>query len=97
MVTLKATRGKTIFELPGLRGFIERTESRDFLVRARDLVIAGERTLPKRGDRIRERGGQKDFIYEVMSPGSEPEWRYSDLYRRTLRIHTKHVGTEDRP
>jgi len=31
-------------------------------------------------------------IYEVMSPGNEPHFRWSDTYRQTLRIHTKHVG-----
>jgi len=34
------------------------------------------------------------FIYEVMAPGNEPPWRYSDPYRRTLRIHTKLIGAE---
>jgi len=33
----------------------------------------------------------------VMAPGKEPAWRYSDPYRKTLRIHTKHVDTEVAP
>lgn len=94
-VALKATVGKTVFELQVDYGAVEKTESRDFLVRAKDLVLDGTRTLPERGDQVRETAGGKIFVYEVMAPGKEPHWRYSDLYRRTLRIHTKHVGTED--
>ncbi|MBE3123763.1 MAG: hypothetical protein IMZ65_03080, partial [Planctomycetes bacterium] len=51
-------------------------------------------TLPERGDRIREPQDGKTFVYEVMAPGKEPHYRFSDLYRRTLRIHTKQVATE---
>ena len=36
--------------------------------------------------------GADTQLYEVMAPGGEPPFRYSDPYRRTLRIHTKHVG-----
>ncbi len=67
----------------------------DFLVRTEDLVLAEELTLPERGDRVREVGGGKVFVYEVMAPGKEPHFRYSDPYRKTLRIHTKQVDVED--
>jgi hypothetical protein len=43
---------------------------------------------------IRETQGAKTFIYEVMAPGKEPAWRWSDVFRKVLRIHTKQVGTE---
>jgi hypothetical protein len=46
------------------------------------------------GERHGEADGDQVFVYEVLAPGGEPPWRYSDPYRRTLRIHTKHVGTE---
>ena len=93
-VELAATIGRTAFEQADEFGVIHRTESRDFLVREADLVLAGSQTLPKAGDRIREPAGDQTFVYEVMAPGAEPPWRYSDAYRRTLRIHTKHVATE---
>ena len=73
---------------------MHRTESRDFLVLAADLVLAGKAELPRAGDRIRETDGGQIFLYEVMAPGGEPPWRYSDPYRRALRIHTKFVGME---
>lgn len=87
-VTLNATIGKTIFETSDDYGQLIKIESRDFLVRTCDLVIAGQFTTPQGGDRIIEGG----FIYEVMSPAGQPEWRFSDINRQTLRIHTKQTG-----
>jgi hypothetical protein len=72
-------------------------ESRDYLVRAAPLVLNGVTELPKRGDQIHEMTDGVIFIYEVMGPGDEPHFRYSDPYRRTLRIHTKQVDTEVSP
>ena len=51
--------------------------------------------MPQRGDRIRETQGQQVFVYEVTAPGKEPVWRYSDPYRKTLRVHTKQTDVED--
>ena len=93
-IPLRATVGKTVFQVSREYGLFERTESRDYIVDAARLVLAGAVTLPKKSDRIRETDGTKAFIYEVMAPGSEPCWRYSDLQRRALRIHTKLVAQE---
>jgi len=93
-VAVSAGIGRTIFEVDNGFGIVERTESRDFLVLAADLVLAGSPVLPERGDRVREIQVATTFVYEVMAPGKEPHWRYSDPYRKTLRIHTKHVSTE---
>jgi hypothetical protein len=68
-----------------------RHESRDFLLLAADLVLDGTSTLPQRGDRIYESQGDQTYVYEVTAPAKEPCWRYSDPYRKTLRIHTKQV------
>ncbi len=91
---MPATIGRTEFEIAGDYGVIERVESRDFLVLTEDLVLVGNATLPERGDRIRETRGTTTYVYEVMAPGQEPHWRYSDPYRKTLRIHTKQIATE---
>lgn len=93
-VVVSASIGRTIFDVDNGFGVVERTEARDFLVLTDDLVLGGARTLPERGDRVRETQGTTTFVYEVMAPGKEPHWRYSDPYRKTLRIHTKHVSTE---
>lgn len=89
-----ATIGRTVFEQADESGFIRKVESRDFLVRRTELVIGGSETLPKAGDRIREPDGALTQVYEVMAPGGEPPFRWSDPYRKVLRIHTKHVTTE---
>jgi len=94
-VDVRATIGKTIFEVDDGYGVIEKVESRDYLIPAAELVLADQTTLPERGDRIRETQDDKVYVYEVMAPGKEPHFRFSDPYRRTLRIHTKHVATED--
>lgn len=93
-VDLPATIGSTTFEQADEYGVLHRTESRDYLISAADLVLAGAAEQPRAGDRIRETAGDQIFLYEVMAPGGEPPWRFSDPYRRTLRIHTKFVGME---
>ena len=93
-VELAATVGRTEFEQADEYGTVHRIESRDYLVRTTDLVLATTQTLPKAGDRIRETDGEQTFVYEVMAPGTERPFRYSDPYRKTLRIHTKLIDTE---
>ena len=94
---VQATIGKTEFEQVddvGGAGLIHRVESRDFLVRASYLDLGDGPILPRAGDQVRETVGTAVFVYEVNAPGGQPPWRYSDPYRRVLRIHTRHIGTE---
>jgi hypothetical protein len=93
-VPVAAAVGRTEFAVDDGYGVVERWESRDFLIAARDLVLGGTVVLPAAGDRVSETQDGKVFVYEVMAPGKEPCWRYSDPYRRTLRIHTKQVAME---
>ena len=95
MVAVPATIGRTVFEIAREYGPLEKTESRDFLILSKALLLNGNHILPIRGDRITEHIGDQLLVYEVMAPGNEPEWRWSDPYRRTLRIHTKLIATED--
>lgn len=89
-----ATIGKTEFEQADDAGLIHRVESRDFLVRTADLDLGAGPILPRAGDQVRETVGAQVFVYEVNAPGGQPPFRYSDPFRRVLRIHTKHIGTE---
>ncbi len=91
---VQATIGKTEFEQADDAGLIHRVESRDFLVRTDDMDLGSGLTLPRAGDQVRETVGTQVFVYEVNAPGGQPPFRYSDPYRRVLRIHTKHIGTE---
>jgi len=93
-VDVQAAVGRTVFEVDNGAGVLESFESRDFLIRAADLVLEGGKTLPERGDRVRETQDGTVYIYEVMAPGREPHYRFSDPYRRTLRVHTKLVDVE---
>jgi len=93
-VQLPATVGRTVFQTVDEHGIVIRTESRDYLVLADDLVLGGTLALPKAGDWVREENGGMASIYEVMAPAGESVYRFSDPYRRTLRIHSKLVGTE---
>jgi hypothetical protein len=91
---VQATIGRTEFEQADDAGLIHRVESRDFLIRAADLDLGSGPITPKAGDQVREAVGTQVFVYEVNAPGGEPPFRYSDPYRRTFRIHTRHIGTE---
>ncbi|MBI5725253.1 MAG: hypothetical protein HZA50_14940 [Planctomycetes bacterium] len=91
---IAATVGQTLFEIDNGFGVIERVESRDFLVSVSALVLNGVQVEPQPGDIFREASGSKVLVYEVMAPGKEPCWRYSDPYRRVSRIHTKLIGQE---
>lgn len=93
-VVLPATIGRTEFEQLNEYGVVQMIESRDFLIRAADLSLNGQVILPSAGHRIREEDGANVFVYEVMAPGSQQPWRYSDPNLKTLRVHTKHVDTE---
>ncbi|MBX3404501.1 MAG: hypothetical protein KF699_13910 [Phycisphaeraceae bacterium] len=91
---VQVTIGRTEFEQADDAGLIHRTESRDFLIRTADLDFGSGPILPRAGDQVRETVGAQVFVYEVNAPGGQPPFRYSDPYRRVLRVHTKHVGTE---
>ncbi|MCE9530357.1 MAG: hypothetical protein K8T89_04380 [Planctomycetes bacterium] len=94
-VVLRATIGRTLLKLDdGYGGVRMEWTDRDFLIHAADLVLDGHAVLPERGDLIRETNGIQTFEYELMAAGNEPPWRWSDSYRKLLRIHAKQVGTE---
>ncbi|TVQ33884.1 MAG: hypothetical protein EA376_01230 [Phycisphaeraceae bacterium] len=100
-VEVQATVGRTIFDQQDQFGVIHRSEMRDYLVRAANLVLDGEQATPRAGDRVRENVDGRVLVYEVMAPGAqggnEPPFRFSDPFRRTLRIHTKFIGEESAP
>ena len=94
-VDVQATIGETVFRLSDPLGAEVRHVRRDYLILAEDLVLGGQTVLPERGDRIEKTDSGETHVHEVMGPGSgEPDWRWSDPYRKTLRIHTKHVETK---
>lgn len=93
-VDVEASIGTTRFDVDTEGVGVETFQSRDFLIFAADLILEGSQVEPVRGAQIRETVGSETKVYEVMAPGQEPPWRYSDSFHKTLRIHTKHVDTE---
>lgn len=94
---IKATFGRTEYQQDDGYGVITRSESRDFLVRALDLVLDGFVTLPEVGDLIEDVQCGTTYTYEVLPIGAQQaHYRYSDTFRQTLRIHTKLVADEGR-
>ena len=92
-VELTATIGMSRYEQDDGEGVITRAQVRDYLIDTRSLIQSAIGTLPRRGDRIIEQDGDTTFVFETMSIGSDPPWRYSDPFRVKLRIHTKQVET----
>lgn len=93
--SVSATIGRTLLKLEdGYGGVHMQWTDRDFLIAPTELILAGLPILPERGDIIRETKNGTIYLYEVMAPGSEPPWRWSDPHRQLLRIHTKQIGIE---
>lgn len=100
-VEVMATIGRTVFDVDRGQGAALRIEARDYLIRAVHLNFGAGPVEPRRGDQIHELQDGVIYIYEVMGlgdsgagAGGESPWRWSDSYRRTMRIHTKQVDKE---
>jgi len=92
-VTLTGWVGRTAFaQAGGQGGAAVIWGDRDYLFPAADLILGGSVVTPQRGDRITEIIAGTTLTFEVIAPGNEPAWRYSDAGRQTLRVHTKKVG-----
>ena len=83
--SVKAVLGRTVFRSMNEYGAWVRTETRDFIIPAGQLDLE-----PHAGDEIVFDGG----VYEVLAPYNEPVWRWSDPYRKAIRVHTKYTGDE---
>lgn len=85
-VNIQATFGKTDYQIEDDSGFKIGGEITDFLFAASDLIIDGTLTVPKAGDQIQT----DSALYETQFIG-DGCWRYSDPYRKMIRLHTKEV------
>ena len=94
-VEVPATLGSTGYEVADERGAVVHTKAMDFLISAAALVLAGQRTRPKPGDRIRVVFGEEVHVFEVMDPAGAGHYRPCDPYDRTLRVHAKRIDEED--
>jgi len=90
-VSLTAVVGQSSFDEVDAMGIVERIESRDYFVDVTKLILNSVTVLPGIGDSIVETVDGIDYKYEVMTLDSQPAWRYSDVHRYALRIHTKQI------
>ena len=79
----KATVGRGQFTSTDGYGVTIYETTTDFIVSAELLGRS-----PSKEDVITYNGME----YMVVSPGTEPAWRWSDNFRAAYRIHTKEVG-----
>lgn len=87
-VSLTAVVGQSAHEQLDETGMPITAQSRDYLIKASSLVLASVAVLPQQGDEITDSGA----TFAVRSVGSEAPWRYSDLSRTTIRVHTVEVS-----
>lgn len=91
-VEITGTVGNSVFEVVSESGLVELVHSRDYLIAADSLVLNDAAVLPRPGDQIVEGLNGQTLTHEVMCPDrNKPCWRYSDPYRRCLRIYTKQI------
>ena len=92
-VYLQATVASTVISYETEHGFRARVQTRDYLIEAKDLIIAGSQVEPRVGDQIVDTNDLKDtsVTYEVMGEATEEAWRYTDRYKNMLRVHSKNI------
>ena len=90
-VVVNATLGRKDFEADTHEGRLY-IRANDFLVRAADLVLGGQLTLPERGDQIDVNFDGATATFEVLGQDGIPPWEFSDPHQQVLRIHTKKVA-----
>jgi hypothetical protein len=92
-VELIATPGQTAFRISDETGGTVLSRTRDYLIRAADLTLAGVAIEPEPFDRIEETVAGQTRTFEVLRPSrDEPAWRWSGSDRQTYRVHTKEVS-----
>jgi hypothetical protein len=84
--TVRATFGRTKYEVDDGQSVRITAHVMDFLIAAEGFSF-GE---PRAGDQIVADG----VTYEVLNLPGANEWRWSDPFRGTLRVHAKEIGHE---
>lgn len=91
-VSITATVTLHEYEVVDTEGFGITAVSRDYIVHAADLVVAGSTITPRAGDRITETVGGVSQTFEVMALGQLKEHEPVDSDGLLLRIHTKKIA-----
>jgi len=91
-VELTGTKGQTVFEIEDSTGIVQRLQGWDWLFDPADVVLSGAAVTPAPGDKIEQTIGSTTYTYQVLDLGRQQCWRL-DPDRRSLRVHTKLIGT----
>ena len=88
-VELLATGDRSQCDVERSDGSIVRSETRDWIVTAADLLLDGAAFEPAAGDEVRATVGGQAVTYTVVSPAGEPCWQWEDGAHVTIRLRTK--------
>ena len=67
----------------------------DCIIPADQLILAGQRITPIRGDLIVVSTDYNEQTFEVLPYGMDPPWRWSDPIGQTsIRVHAKNIDTQ---
>lgn len=99
-VPITATVGRTLMKVADTFGNVQMAwTDRDYLF-SPDGLFAELFEEPRQGDVIEDAeggtlpGGTLASLYEVLAPGGEPPWRWSDPRHVMIRVHVKQTGKE---
>ena len=93
-ITVTATAALQDYEATDTRGAVETVRSRDYVIEAADLAIAGSPIEPRSGDRIKETIAGTVEVFQAMPLGNRPVAEHTDASHTAWLIHTKHIGSE---
>lgn len=86
--------GQSDHDVADAHGVVTTWQSRDVMLEASQLILAGERREPARGDTVRLTFDGVDTVWRVQFPDpNRPPFKFSDPYRQILRVHTAHTET----
>lgn len=90
-VGVSATVGETDVEEEGPNGLPVRTQIRDYIITAEDLVLNGVQVEPQEGWTITE----GDLTCRVVPIGDQSCFDYTTQTKKRMRIHTVVVSEDD--
>ncbi len=95
-VDLLASYGAKLLKIDdGAGGIRMEWTDMDFVIPAADFHFPyGDTIEPQRGDLVHMTIEGQVQSFEVLPFGSEPCWRWCDPYHVNIRVHTKHIDTE---
>ena len=94
-IAINATKGVSDFSYVDEYGVDVLSQSKDYIVLASDVTFANP--LPKQNDIIVEVIEGYTIESEVLSFGNEPHYRFTDSFKKEIRIHTREFKREIAP